>query len=131
MHASSPRPLLLSRGWIAEAAKSMHAVGLVAKERVDSLWPASAAAADSRAAAENEIWNLGSQIPSGGRRATRVDVPAARGVLPSPSTLCALSAQAFQAAPGQPGRERGWYQGLWVNVNTVSTHLVFTAPRRC
>jgi len=32
---------------------------------------------------------------------------------PSPSTLCALSAQAIHAAPGQPGREGcSWYP-LW------------------
>jgi hypothetical protein len=64
----------------------------------------------------NEVWNLGPQTPSGGWRAIRVDMPAARGVLehasapPSPCILCALSAQAIHAAQGQPGRERrGWY----------------------
>ena len=40
----------------------------------------------------NEVWNLGPQAPSGGWRAIRVDMPAARGVLehasapPSPCT---------------------------------------------
>ena len=66
--------------------------------------------------AKHEVWVLGPQTPVGGRRATRVDEPAAWGVReharapPSPSTLCALSAQAIHAAQGQLGREgRGWY----------------------
>ena len=66
--------------------------------------------------AKHEVWVLGPQTPVGGRRATRVDEPAAWGVReharapPSPSTLCALSAQAIHAAQGEPGREgRGWY----------------------
>ena len=69
--------------------------------------------------AKHEVWILGPQTPVGGRRATRVDEPAAWGVReharapPSPSTLCALSAQAIHAAQGEPGREgRGWYP-LW------------------
>ena len=66
--------------------------------------------------AKHEVWVLGPQTPVGGRRATRVDEPAAWDVReharapPSPSTLCALSAQAIHAAQGQLGREgRGWY----------------------
>jgi hypothetical protein len=66
--------------------------------------------------AMNEIWYQGSETPGSGRRATRVVGQAARGALehasapPSSSTLCALRAQAIDAAQGQPGREgRRWH----------------------
>ena len=47
---------------------------------------------------------------------------------PSPSTLCALSAQAIHAAPGQPGREGcSWYP-LWQLENS-STRLLERGTR--
>ena len=61
--------------------------------------------------AKNEIWYQGSETPRSGRRVTRVVSQAARGALehasspPLSSTLCALRAQAIDAAQGQPGRE--------------------------
>ena len=61
--------------------------------------------------AMNEIWYQGSETPRSGRRVTRVVGQAARGALehasarPLSSTLCALRAQAIDAAQGQPGRE--------------------------
>ena len=66
--------------------------------------------------AMNEIWYQGSETPRSGRRVTRVVGQAARGALehasarPLSSTLCALRAQAIDAAQGQPGREgRRWH----------------------
>ena len=61
--------------------------------------------------AKNEIWYQGSETPRSGRRVTRVVSQAARGALehasspPLSSTLCAMRAQAVDAAQGQPGRE--------------------------
>ena len=57
--------------------------------------------------AKNEIWYQGSETPRSGRRVTRVVSKAARGALehdsssPLSSTLCALPAQAIDAAQGQ------------------------------
>jgi len=67
---------------IAKAAKSMDTFfDLVSKERVDTLRPACCLpqlpAVERLPRAKNEVWILGPQTPSGGRRATRVDVPAA------------------------------------------------------
>ena len=66
--------------------------------------------------AKNEIWYQGSETPRSGRRVTRVVSKAARGALehasspPLSSTLCAMRAQAVDAAQGQPGREgRRWH----------------------
>ena len=96
----------------------MDVFDLVSKERVDTAWPSlpQLPAVERLPSAKHEVWVLGPQTPGGGRRATRVDVPAAWDVRgharapPSPSTLCALSAQAIHAAQGEPGREgRGWY----------------------
>eukprot|EP00964_Phaeocystis_antarctica_P016969 scaffold9341_cov24-Phaeocystis_antarctica.AAC.1 len=61
----------------------MDGFDLVSKERVDTLRAQPAAAAGSRAAAERQARGLStgtSQTPVGGRRATRVDEPAAWGV---------------------------------------------------
>ena len=62
----------------------MDAFDLVSKERVDTLRPTCCSCRQSTVErlrrAKNEVWILGPQTPSGGRRATRVDVPAAWGV---------------------------------------------------
>ena len=106
------RPLRLRRpDLIAKAPKSMHTFDLAVAEAglFSSTSLPQLAAVELLPRAKNEVWILGPQTPGGGRRATRVDVPAASAP-PSPSTLCALSAQAIHAAPGQPDREgRGWY----------------------
>eukprot|EP00964_Phaeocystis_antarctica_P049801 scaffold28846_cov36-Phaeocystis_antarctica.AAC.1 len=61
----------------------MDAFDLVSnsKERVNTLRPAcrSCRQSSSCRAAKHEVWVLGPQTPVGGRRATRVDVPAAWG----------------------------------------------------
>ena len=67
-------------GLIAQATKSMDGFDLVSKERVDTLRPACRSCRQSSGClrlprAKNEVWILGPQTPSGGRRATRVDVP--------------------------------------------------------
>jgi len=70
---------------IAEAAKSMPgALDLLSKERVRDLDVDQPAAAGGRLQsyerlpkAMNEVWNLGPQTPSGGWRASTVDMPAA------------------------------------------------------
>eukprot|EP00964_Phaeocystis_antarctica_P161129 scaffold133209_cov69-Phaeocystis_antarctica.AAC.2 len=60
----------------------MNAFDLVSKERVNTLRPACRSCRQSSGCreprAKNEVWILGPQTPSGGRRATRVDVPALR-----------------------------------------------------
>ena len=66
-------------GVTAEATQPRHTFDLMPKERVLSFRPASCSSPESAAAEGQErgLWHLGSQAPGGGRRATRVDVPAA------------------------------------------------------
>jgi hypothetical protein len=108
-------------GLIAEAAQPTYTLDLVPPyKRVLPLRPEAAPAAcrpyERLPRAMNEIWYQGSETPRSGRRVTRVVGQAARGALehaPAPplsSTLCALPAQAIDAAQGQPGREgRRWH----------------------
>eukprot|EP00964_Phaeocystis_antarctica_P041671 scaffold23832_cov57-Phaeocystis_antarctica.AAC.5 len=96
----------------------MDGFDLVSKKRVNTLRPACRSCQQScgcRApSTRSGYWDLRPPSAAGGRPGG--DEPAAWGVReharapPSPSTLCALSAQAIHAAQGEPGREgRGWY----------------------
>ena len=65
---------------IAKAAKPMHTLDLSCRRSGSVLFDQLAtagAAVELLPRAKNEAWILGPQTPGGGRRATRVDVPAA------------------------------------------------------
>ena len=63
-----------SRGCPVDARLRPHAEGA---GRISSTSLLQLTGVERLPRAKNEIWYLGSQAPSGGRRATRVDVPAA------------------------------------------------------